>query len=1187
MDMYLKSIEVNGFKSFAHKMIFKFDNGITGIVGPNGSGKSNVADAVRWVLGEQSAKQLRGAKMEDVIFSGTELRKPMGSAYVAITLDNGDGSLPIQFEEVTVARRVYRSGESEYLINGSPCRRKDIVELFFDTGVGKEGYSIIGQGQIDQILSGKPEERRELFDEAAGIVKYKKNKLETQKSLDAERENLTRVTDILTELDRQIGPLRKQSEKAKEYLIYRDQLKERDMKLFLLENKKLSVELESLDEKIEIAVREMKEANAKMEEAKAKYEEEDRCLNELKEMISNITGQISEGKVTIQRQEGEIKVLEEQINTERTKETHHTSERERLENEIEEKKQQIQEIQKNAAKIREQYENITKVRVEKESEVAFYQKEIQELEEELSHLQQQVSDFNNSQMKVASQLERFHTVEEQLNVRISGLKCQKQTLETELSDGHMKQRDLREKISNLKEKKQTLEIQIRNSQRIAKKLQKERQESDQVLAVKKEKYHRMQSNYETLRNMAERYDGYGFGIKKVMEQKPMVHGIIGAVADIIKVDQVYEAAIETALGGSIQNIVTDTQDTAKQIIEFLKKNRYGKVTFLPLDAVKGKPFVRSEALKEPGVIGPANELVSFEEGYNSLFAFLLGQVLVVEDMDAGIAIANKYHHSIRIVTLDGDALNRGGSMSGGAFKNKSNLLGRNREVKELKRKLEQIQAKISDDEEKWSKTTKKIKEYQETVIRLNKEYQQISLDLNTQEMSFSALCSQDQSLMERKDALDQQMEALEQEKEAAKDDALVLFDKKSDLEVANKTDEQKIQNIEEKLSDIREQAEKRSRYIGDIHMQAGQLKQKLEFEDSNYDRVHFELEKLQNELNVNFQNAEGVSTAVKHIEMEIAKLRADIQNGGNTIQKQTKELAQMQQEVKSRTEVYKETMKEREDIMERANGFDKEVFRLTSVKEKQKEKQQELLDYMWENYEITYNQAKSRMEEEITETLSGLKEEISEIKSNIRKLGPVNVNAIEDCKEISERYEFLKKQHEDIVKAEAHLTSLIEELEEAMRRQFDEKFREIREMFQKVFVELFGGGIARLELTQDDVLESGIRIIAQPPGKKLQNMMQLSGGEKALTAIALLFAIQNLKPSPFCLLDEIEAALDDSNVTRFARYLHKLTKDTQFIVITHRRGTMMAADVLYGITMQEKGVSTQVSVNLIENDLDE
>ncbi|OLR58829.1 chromosome segregation protein SMC [Anaerostipes sp. 494a] len=1185
--MYLKSIEVNGFKSFAHKMIFQFNNGITGIVGPNGSGKSNVADAVRWVLGEQSAKQLRGAKMEDVIFSGTELRKPMGSAYVAITMDNSDGSLPIQFEEVTVARRVYRSGESEYLINGSPCRRKDIVELFFDTGVGKEGYSIIGQGQIDQILSGKPEDRRELFDEAAGIVKYKKNKAETQKSLDAERENLVRVTDILTELERQIGPLKKQSEKAKEYLIYRDQLKERDIKLFLLENKKISEELQLLDGKIEIATREMNEANVKMEKAKEKYEKEDRQLKNLNDKISQTTSDISEDKVNVQRHEGEIKVLEEQINTERTKHTYHLEEKERIEEEINEKKHQIEEIQAEADMIRRQFEDTTRIRVERESEAALYQKEIQELEEELSGLQEQISDFNSNQMKVSSQLERFHTVEEQLQVQIENLKHQKIMLEQELSGGHVSRQQLENKIADLKREKESLTIQIRNSQRITETLEKEGQELNHILAQKKEKFHRMQSNYETLRNMSERYDGYGYGIKKVMEQKHKVPGIIGAVADIVKVDSMYESAIETALGGSIQNIVTDTQNTAKELIEFLKRNRYGRVTFLPLDAVKGKSFARREILSEPGVVGPANELVSYDQRYSDLFASLLGQVLVVKDMDAGISIANKYHHSVRIVTLDGDGLNRGGSMSGGAFKNKGNLLGRNREVKDLKEKLEKIRVVLQENEDKCYENEKRVREYQETVVRLNKEYQQILLELNTQEMSLSAFSHQEEDLTNRIGTLKQQIEVLETEKENAVVDARELLDKKNDLEIANKTDEQKIEEIENKLAVLHKKADEQSRIIAEIHMKSGQLKQKLEFEESNHARVRFEVEKLVSGLKLNDENARNTTGTVQKIEDQIRQLKMYIRETSDAVEMKKENLEKMKTEVEARTEIYKKTMQEREEIMERASGYDKEVFRLTGAKEKQEEKQQELLDYMWDNYEITYNQAKVTITEEITESLTRLKEEITDIKSNIRTLGPVNVNAIEDYREISERYEFLQRQHEDIVKAEAHLTSLIKELEDAMRRQFDEKFKDIQDMFQKVFVELFGGGVAKLELTDDDVLESGIRIIAQPPGKKLQNMMQLSGGEKALTAISLLFAIQNLKPSPFCLLDEIEAALDDSNVTRFARYLHKLTKETQFIVITHRRGTMMAADVLYGITMQEKGVSTQVSVNLIEKDLEE
>lgn len=1185
--MYLKSIEVNGFKSFAHKMIFKFEHGITGIVGPNGSGKSNVADAVRWVLGEQSARQLRGSKMEDVIFSGTELRRPMGSAYVAITLDNSDGSLPIQFEEVTVARRVYRSGESEYLINGSPCRRKDIVELFFDTGIGKEGYSIIGQGQIEQILSGKPEERRELFDEAAGIVKYKKNKMETQKALDAERENLVRVTDILTELKRQVGPLKHQSERAREYLNLRDRLKEEDMKLFLMENERLETEFSALDEKIKIADCEMKEANDRMERAKEKYEEENRDLEALNQRREAVTTEISEGEVAVQRQEGDIKVLREQINTERTKESHFLENQERLQKELQEKKQQMKQFSDDVDQLSKICDDIEKDKIEKESGVAFYQKKMQELEAEQINLRERIETANNSRIEVSGALERFDTIEEQLNVRIGGLETQKEELLKRQRDNREQQEILQGEIQETKEFIEELKDRKRKLQKVGETLEKERQQIRNEISVKQEKFHRIQSNYETLKNMAERYDGYGFGIKKVMEQQPAVSGIVGPVADIIKVEQKYETAIETALGGSIQNIVTDTQSTAKKMIEYLKKNRYGRVTFLPLDAVKGRPFLKPEMLKEPGVVGTANQLAVYEEKYHDLFASLLGQILVVDNMDAGIRIANQYHHSVRIVTLEGDSLNRGGSMAGGAFKNKGNLLGRGREVKELETKLSKFQAQMEAEEKKWAQNTKKLKEYQQNVIRLNEEHQESSLKLNTKEMSVTALLEQEKDYIRRRESLDQEREELARELVSAREDAQGLLSQKSDLEVAYHTDEERAEQVENELDHLRVRAEEHSRLIAEIHMRLSKEKQKLEFQESNYERVRLEAERIRKELHSNESDAGNMVEIVEKLEYRIRELEEGILRTRQQVQEKKQELKAVQKKVQEKTESYRQAMKIREEMMERAGGFDKEMFRLESSRERQKERQKELLDYMWENYEITYHQAKERMGTERSESLSGIKEKITELKNQIRQLGPVNVNAIEDYKEAAERYEFMEKQHEDIVTAEAHLTGLMKELEDAMRRQFSEKFQDIKRVFQEVFVELFGGGEARLELTDDDVLESGIQIIAQPPGKKLQNMMQLSGGEKALTAISLLFAIQNLKPSPFCLLDEIEAALDDSNVTRFAQYLHKLTKDTQFIVITHRRGTMMAADRLYGITMQEKGISTQVSVNLIEKDLDE
>ena len=1187
MDMYLKSIEVNGFKSFAHKMIFKFEHGITGIVGPNGSGKSNVADAVRWVLGEQRAKQLRGSKMEDVIFAGTELRKPMGSAYVAITLDNSDHSLPIQFEEVTVARRVYRSGESEYLINGSACRRKDIVELFFDTGIGKEGYSIIGQGQIEQILSGKPEDRRELFDEAAGIVKYNKNKLETQRSLEIERENLVRVTDILAELERQVGPLKKQSERAREYLLLRDQLKDEDVKQFLFEKRNIEQELKDLNEKIEIAQREMEQADQALSKAKEKYGKQEEFLDNLKQEIETIAAEISEMKITKQQKEGQIQVLKEQINTERMRENMYLESKDKLFKELNEKKAQLKRFEAETEEIRKEYESVMEQKIQKESEVALYQKQIQDLEREQEEIQIRVNAVREGRMRVAGAIERSQTVKEQLNVRISGLEHQMEELQQQIKQ-HQDKKDFSiEKIKEIKDKKDQLEIQRRNAKRIEETLLSERRQIQVEMDQKREKYHRIRSNYETMRNMAERYDGYGFGIKKVMEQQAVTPGIIGAVADIIKVEAKYETAIETALGGSIQNIVTDTQETAKKMIGYLKKNRYGRVTFLPLDAVKGKEFTREEILSESGVIGAANQLAEYDEAYKDLFASLLGQILVVEDMDAGIRIANKYHHSIRIVTLEGDSLNRGGSMSGGAFKNKSNLLGRAREVEELKGRLDKWTKAIGKDEEKYNENEKKLKEYQQNMVDLEKEIQEISLELNTQQMSQSAIESRQEELAKRQEQLVLQRDKLIEELGTAKEDADRLQDEQTDLESANEQDEERIKEIDQKLEYLRKCAEKHAMEVSKVHMRLSQESQKLEFQENNQERVRSEIEHLNEEFKENQKDAGDVNDNVKALKQQIEDFKDSCKEMEQKIITDQTRHQKMQEEVKTKEVLYKDILKEREEMMERVSGYDKEIYRLESQRDGRKQKKKELLDYMWENYEITYHQAKQRIDLDETESLSKIKETIGELKNQIKDLGPVNINAIEDYKEVSERYEFMQKQHEDIVTAEAHLAGLMEELEEAMRRQFNEKFKDIQRVFQEVFVELFGGGEARLELTDDDVLESGIRIIAQPPGKKLQNMMQLSGGEKALTAISLLFAIQNLKPSPFCLLDEIEAALDDSNVTRFAKYLHKLTKDTQFIVITHRRGTMMAADVLYGITMQEKGISTQVSVNLIENDLDE
>ncbi|MCQ2492610.1 MAG: chromosome segregation protein SMC [Lachnospiraceae bacterium] len=1187
--MYLKSIEVYGFKSFADKTVFRFKDGITGIVGPNGSGKSNVADAVRWVLGEQSAKQLRGSNMQDVIFSGTELRKPMGSAYVAITLDNSDHSLPVSYEELTVARRVYRSGESEYLINGSVCRRKDIVEMFFDTGIGKEGYSIIGQGQVDKILSGKPEDKRELFDEAAGIIKYKKNKLTAEKSLQKERENLDRVNDILSELTQRVGPLKNQSEKAREYLSYRDSLKTADIQAFLLETGALDAEHHKLTEDIDLINADIGNCRREYESITYRNEALEGELTLLKDKISEESAAIQEQKVEKEKLEGEIKVLKEQINTEKTKEEHYYSNVTRVEDELEDKKQELNSIlrQKNQLLARKE-ENIE---AGKEERYALDAVEVskQETKEELDALTGNMEERRDDKTEILNKMERFATVREQLDLRIEDVESriakneemkQEAAIYYEKCSANLeklqKEADaLSEKLTEAAKKRSEL---IRSGNEIAMKGQDKNQE-----------LYRVQSRLETLTNMAERYDGYGNSIKKVMENRKKNPGIIGVVADIIHVDRKYELAIETALGGAIQNIVTDDQQTAKKMISYLKETRGGRATFLPLDAVKNRnPFKNMNALEEAGVIGLASTLVKAENRFRELVDSLLGRIVVVDNIDSAMALAKKYHYSLRIVSLEGDSLNPGGSMTGGAFRHSSNLLARNREIEDG-RKLEARIVKEHQELEKAFGENKKAKDELDRIVAAwEKEEQERSLDINTATLRKEQQEDAVKDLEKANALLEEEKQQLISEKESMAENVIRLKEKQASLEEEDLSGEAKIQALKEALEALKEREDHHVAALNEIEMQDRTFDQRISFMAENENRISdeikrlgFDLAELEEEEDQRENNLEAIEERIDVTKERILELEQLIEENEQLLSEHTKE-------EKRKNEQFKHSLEDKESLGTQVAALDKESFRLQSRKEKLEERIQAQRDYMWDNYELTYRMAKANWVGELPEDLSAVKKEVASWKSKIKKLGDININAIEEYKEVSERYEFLLAQHEDIMKAEDQLVKLIARLEREMRKQFNDKFAEIQEMFSVVFKELFGGGHAHLELTDSaDVLEAGIKIIAQPPGKKLQNMMQLSGGEKALTAISLLFAIQNLKPSPFCLLDEIEAALDDSNVSRFAQYLHKLTKDTQFIVITHRKGTMTAADMLYGITMQEKGVSALVSVNLIEKDLDD
>ena len=1101
--MYLKTIEIQGFKSFANKTVLNFEKGITGIVGPNGSGKSNVADAVRWVLGEQKVKQLRGASMQDVIFSGTELRKPQSYAFVAITLDNSDHILPVDYTEVTVSRRLFRSGESEYMINSQQVRLRDVQELFYDTGIGKEGYSIIGQGQVEAILNGKPEDRRGLFDEACGIVKFKRRKAIAEKKLESERANLVRINDILSELSGRVEPLKKQSENARLYLGMRDELKKLDLNLFLRESRQSISQLEKTDEGIGIArsaLEDVKEESTKLTAGSEKLQAE---LSELEESIEKNREQISENKLTEASIDSRITMLASEAELKRSSIQMYEERISSLSSDIDSKTSSALGQLSSISELRTELRMIESDSDEGTAELSELLERADRLKDELIHV------LGDEAEEILSQDDKKDRTDEASSEASD---------EEEDPDAYSEPEWLRSirlkrsSLGNVDEKSDRLHEWLKNAEEEYNQKTLLIKDINRSINDRQQEYHMAATKLESLRNLSERYEGYGQSIKSIMQKRSEFRGIEGVVADLISTEAGYETAVETALGGAIQNIVTDTEDTAKRIIGYLKKNKLGRATFLPLDAIKSRDSKEYEAARnEKGVIGLASEIVSCDGSYKDLVNYLLGRTLVADSIDSALLIARKYGHRLRIVTLQGELLLPGGSISGGAFKNNSNLLGRQRELSELKQ--------------------------------------------------------QTRSILEKIDALNEQL--VSAEKEASR--------------ISSEIDDLKSQ-----LSDISLEKNRLSlEIISEFRLKLSGISQKAGFVMENLERLISEIKSALIERDGMYENKRLSFDEIKakEDESEILRLRkaelekeiADAQSEALRLNSRKEELTASQKGFFSRKdELSSETLR-----------LEKELIRLESSREKLQQHIDEKTEYIWTEYELTLSDA-AAFEDQVLGDEQELSKAISGLRRRIRELGDVNVNAIEEYREVSERFEFLTAQHDDLVASEASILSVIDELDKGMKRQFAERFAEIRKGFDGVFRELFGGGSGDLELQlteEEDELSAGIAIIAQPPGKKLQNMMQLSGGEKALTAIALLFAIQAMKPSPFCLLDEIEAALDDSNIDRFAAYLSRLTDRTQFIVITHRRGTMESCDRLYGITMQEKGITALVSVDLVSDSL--
>ena len=982
--MYLKSIEVQGFKSFAHKIKFDFHNGITGIVGPNGSGKSNVADAVRWVLGEQRVKQLRGGSMQDVIFSGTENRKPLSYASVAITLDNSDHQLPIDYEEVTVARRLYRSGESEYLINGSMCRLKDVNELFYDTGIGKEGYSIIGQGQIDRILSGKPEERRELFDEAAGIVKFKRRKNLSVKKLEEEQQNLLRVNDILAELEKQITPLEKQAETAREYLRKKEELKTYDINMFLLETARIREQIQGIEGKLAATRQELAEAGSAYADMKQEYEAVEEQVDGIEAAIEKAKSQLNETTMLKQQLENQIALLREQIHSAHMNDEHYDQRAKTIETELLDREGQLAGRQKEQEEIKGELEKKQALENQAREELIIVQTRIATLSASIDKNKSDIMELLNNRASTKAKIQKYDTMLEQIQVRREQLSRRAAEAEEEAASQEKQQNGYLEELERISGEIRTLAAENREYEEKIEAIQKDLAGRTEKFRIGQTAYHREQSRLESLKNITERYDGYGNSIRKVMDHKGQEPGLLGVVADLIKVEKDYEIAVETALGGNIQNIVTSDEETAKRMIRFLKQNRFGRATFLPLTSMKARGGIqRPEALKEKGVIGVADTLVKSDPAYRELVGYLLGRTLVVDNIDTGTVIARKYQQSLRIVTLEGELINPGGSMTGGAFKNSSNLLSRRREIEEFEKTVRQLKKEMDEFETESDRLRQVRAGYYEKVEEIKEQLQKAYVVQNTAKMNADqagARVKASRDLVEdiQKEAqdLDRQITDIVDNQESIN----VELDTSQELEVQLTA---KIEEEQAVLDQEHELETEKQKVAEEMHLVCAGLEQKYDFVLENVTRIQDEMEKFQEELKELEENKGGTSKEIQEKEEKIQDLRQTIENSGELFQEIQAEIEKYKNQREELTRKHRSFLQKREELSGHMAELDKEVFRLENQKESYEEASQKQYDYMWEEYELTYNRALELRDGNLTD-LAKMKRRIQELKNEIR-----------------------------------------------------------------------------------------------------------------------------------------------------------------------------------------------------------
>ena len=1180
--MYLKRLELQGFKSFADKTILELMPGITTVIGPNGSGKSNISDAIRWVLGEQSMKSLRGTKSLDIIFAGTQNRKSLGFAEASLVFDNSDGALPIEYTEVTVTRKIYRSGETGYYINKVPCRLKDVLELFMDTGIGKDGYSIIGQGKIDEILSNKSEDRRHIFEEAAGIVKYRTRKQESEKKLEHTKLNLLRINDILTEIEGNLEPLQMQADKAKKYLNLREELKNIEIGLFVYNIEKYKQDLEKVVQDIEIMQSQCNDEEGRLERVKILKEELKSSIDEITETIENMSNIGFESQKQIEQ-------LNSDINVAKTRIANNNENNDRYLKEIEEQNAKIQELKDEIEQKEAKKDNLKQNKEKFEKELNEKQAELDKLTEKLSSKELEIEGYKHT---VEENTDKKYELQSEINAqninyqnfekRQAQIKQEMQSTISELDGTRLNKEDIAKQFNEIENKKNKAQNSLNE-------VAKQREEANQKIKsfesninILSSEMRIKESRLKFLIETEKEKEGYIKSVKSLLKDceniKELGKGMNGVLANIIEVPDELQTAIEMCLGASLQNIVTETETDAKRLVEHLRKNNLGRASFLPISSVRGKKLDKIKG-NESGVIGIASDLVKYNKKYEQIILNLLGRTVIVDNMDTAIKVAKQNGYTFRIVTTEGDLINPSGAITGGSVSKKTvNILGRGKEIEKFEKEIKNLKQKIEKLENDKQNYEESIEGILELSADLEKELQEIDITYATEKQKVISINENIEKLEKRLNRLKEEQANLEKQKEEA-------VSTKGDLQVEiNKIVEQN-EELSKIITEFAELNKDDQKYIDDLNFDITNLKISV----SSFDESEASIQEIQERINQELENAH---TSIENKNVQIEQIKKDNEDLEKSIQETLQKIEEVKESVNSSSSKIEELKKERAQKSEKLSKQEEEItakfkviedlkgqlVKLDVKKTKIEEDINGIINKMWEEYELTPNNAEQYQK---PENVALTQRRVNNLRTEIRELGSVNVDSIEEYKNLKDRYDFMSEQRLDLENTMSKLRKVISDMTQIMKEQFKEKFKVINKNFGEVFAELFGGGKAELTLEdEENILECGIEITVQPPGKKLQNMMLLSGGEKAFTAIALLFAILKINPAPFCVLDEIEAALDDVNVFRYADYLKKFTDHTQFLVITHRKGTMEVADTVYGVTMEESGISKLLSMKL-------